>query len=78
MFGAYGHCAGLRQYLCGDILPDIRQFAILTVMAKTIVLRRPIDSFDFPVDVANDQNPVALLYEFKHFRVVQILYLKLF
>ena len=70
--GFDGLCAWARVYLGGprqclrvDILPDVRQFAISNGNGEDpMVLERPIRGFDSPRGEADDQNPVALGYEF--------------
>ena len=48
-----------------EILPNIRQFAISNSHGEDkVVLKRPVRGFDFPPSEADDQNPVALCYEF--------------
>jgi hypothetical protein len=59
------HLGGPRQCLRVDILPDVRHFAISNGNGEDpMVLPRPIRGFDFPPSEADDQNPVALRYEF--------------
>jgi hypothetical protein len=49
-----------------DILPDVRQSAILNGNGEDpIVLERFIRGYDFPPSEADDQNPVSLRNEFK-------------
>src|ERR1700730_15384135 len=56
---------GPRQRLSVDILPDVRQFAILNGNGEDpMVLKRPLRGYDSPLGEADDQNPVALRYEF--------------
>ena len=56
---------GPRQCLRVDILPDVRQFAISNgYVEDPIVLERLIRGFDFSRREADDQNPVALRYDF--------------
>src|SRR6202022_3580890 len=60
------HLRGLRQCLCVDILPDVRQFSISNGNGEDpIVLERLIRGFDFPPSEADDQNPVSLRYVFR-------------
>ena len=62
--GARVHLGGPRQCLRVDILPDVRQFAILNGNGEDpIVLERPVRGFDFPRSEADDENPVSLRYE---------------
>jgi hypothetical protein len=63
--GARVHLGGPRQCLRVDILPDVCQFAISNGNGEDpMVLERPIRGVDSPRSEADDQNPVALRYEF--------------
>jgi len=62
--GVRVHLGGPRQCLRVDILPDVRQFAILNGNGEgPMVLELPIRGFDSPRSEADDQNPVSLRYE---------------
>jgi len=64
--GTRGRLGGPRQCLRIDILPDVRHFAISNGNGEDpIVLERPICGYDSPLSKADDQNPVALRYEFR-------------
>ena len=64
--GARGHLGGPRQCLRVDILPDLRQLAILNGdVEDPVVHELLIRGFDSPRSEADDQNPVSLRYEFR-------------
>ena len=66
--GVRGRLGGPRQCLRVDILADFRQFAISNGNVEDpIVLERLIRGFDSPRSEADDQNSVALRYEFGGF-----------
>jgi hypothetical protein len=53
--GARGHLGGPRQCLRVDILPDVRQFAILNGNGEDpIVLERFIRGYDLPLSETDD------------------------
>src|SRR5271156_5366076 len=63
--GAHVHLGGPRQRLRVDILPDVRQFAVPNSNVEDpLVPVRLIRSVDFSRSDTDDQNPVALRYEF--------------
>src|ERR1700723_950385 len=62
--GARGRLGGPRQCLRVDILPDVRQFAILNRNVEDpMVLECLISGLDSPPSEADDHNPVSLRYE---------------
>ena len=68
--GARGHLGGPRQCLRVDILLDVRYFAISDGNVEDpLVPVRLIRSVDFSRSDTDDQNPVALRYEFEGLRV---------